>query len=318
MFFILVCFLLFRCDLDRNGDKPSLKADVIFCNGMIYTADQQSPKVEAVGISGDSIVFVGSKAEMSLYADAATKMIDLDGKTMIPGFIESHAHLMGIGYNLLNVDLLYTKSYQEVIDLVKERAANTPKGEWILGRGWHQDKWNADPERTYRNLPTHHELSEAVPDHPVFLKHASGHMALANEKAMEMAAITRETDQPDGGEIFMGIDGPTGIFNETAQSSINKIVPDDTEERAAQALRLAIEECLKNGITSFHDAGSGRIIDLFKQFGAEDRLKIRLYVMLRGDLGLMNEYFAAGPDIGLYNDHLTIRSVKMAADGALG
>ncbi|MEM9897691.1 MAG: amidohydrolase, partial [Bacteroidota bacterium] len=125
-------------------------------------------------------------------------------------------------------------------------------------------------------------------------------------------------DQPDGGEIFMGIDGPTGIFNETAQSSISKIVPDDTEERAAQALRLAIEECLKNGITSFHDAGSGRIIDLFKQFGAENRLKIRLYVMLRGDLGLMNEYFSAGPDIGLYNDHLTIRSVKMAADGALG
>jgi predicted amidohydrolase YtcJ len=318
---VTICIILFQfftLSCEQSSSDPDLLADKIIFNGSIYTMDEDNQSVEAVAIRADTILYAGTLEMVESYKGDSTEMIDLEGKTMTPGFIEGHAHLMGVGYNLINVDLMEAQSYDEVIDMVKERANNTPKGQWILGRGWHQDKWGNKPERMFRNLPTHHDLSAAVPDHPVYLSHASGHMALANAKAMEIAGVNLQTKQPDGGEIFMGMDGPTGIFNETAQRSIGSVIPATTKENASQALSLAIGECLKYGITSFQDAGSGRVVDLFKEFGEQDKLKIRLYVMLRGDLELMNEYFAKGPDIGLYDDHLTIRAVKMASDGALG
>lgn len=312
---VIIAQFFFGCD---QQEPPQIPADLIFYNASVYTMNIEQPLVEAVAIKADTFLFVGSKLSTEAFKGANTKMVDLKGKTIVPGLIEGHAHLMGVGFNLLNVDLMYAQSYEEVIKMVQERAKSTPKGEWILGRGWHQDKWINQPERMFRNLPTHHALSEAVPDHPVFLSHASGHMALANAKAMELAGVKSDAAQPDGGEVFKGMDGPTGIFNETAQGMVWKVIPSTSKENAEQALQLAINECLKNGITSFHDAGSGHVIDLFKEFGKQDKLKIRLYVMLRGNLELMNEYFKKGPEIGLFDDHLTVRSVKMAADGALG
>jgi predicted amidohydrolase YtcJ len=299
-------------------ESPQIEADRILYNASIYTMDIEQPLVEAIAISADTFLFVGSKSGAEAFRGVNTEMLDMNGKTIVPGLIEGHAHLMGVGYNLLNVDLMYAQSYDEVIKMVQERAQSTPKGEWIIGRGWHQDKWVNQPERMFRNLPTHHALSDAVPDHPVFLSHASGHMALANAKAMELAGVKSDAAQPDGGEIFKGMDGPTGIFNETAQGIVGKAIPSTSKENAEQALQLAINECLKNGITSFHDAGSRGLVELSKEFGDQGKLDIRLYIMLRGDLAQMNEYFKNGPDLGLYNDHLTIRSIKMAADGALG
>ncbi len=298
--------------------EPKVMADMVLFNGAIYTVDDNNSMAEAVAIKADTILFVGKRSDLDNYIGEETEKIDLNGKTMVPGLVEGHAHLMGVGYNLLNVDLMYAQSYDEVIKMVQERAKSTPKGEWILGRGWHQDKWVNQPERMFRNLPTHHALSEAVPDHPVFLSHASGHMALANAQAMELAGVKSDAAQPDGGEIFKGMDGPTGIFNETAQGVVWKVIPSTSKENAEQALQLAINECLKNGITSFHDAGSPGLVNLSKEFGDQDKLDIRLYIMLRGDLNEMNDYFQKGPDIGLYNDHLTVRAIKMAADGALG
>lgn len=309
---------MFAISCSQGEKNQKLFADKIIFNGSIYTVDEANSTVEAVVVKADTILYAGTWEIAESFKGDSTEMVDLNGNTMTPGFVEGHAHLMGVGYNLINVDLMEAQSYAEVIDMVKERASSTPKGQWILGRGWHQDKWGNKPERMFRNLPTHHDLSVAVPDHPVYLSHASGHMALANAKAMALAGINLETEQPDGGEIFMGMDGPTGIFNETAQGNIRKVIPATTKENASQALKLAIDECLKYGITSFQDAGSGRVVELFKEFGEQDKLKIRLYVMLRGDLELMNEYFEKGPDIGLYDDHLTIRAVKMASDGALG
>jgi predicted amidohydrolase YtcJ len=289
--------------------------DLIIKNGQIYTVNDAAPNAEMVAIKDGKIIYAGDAAGGSKYEG---EILDLEGKTMVPGLHEGHAHIMGVGFNLMNVDLMGAQSYAEVIEMVKERAKTTPEGEWILGRGWHQDKWVDQPERMYRNLPTHHDLSAAVPNHPVLLSHASGHMALANAKAMETAGVNKDTPQPAGGEIFKELGGPTGIFNETAQRSIWSVVPSDTKEQYAKALQLAIDECLKNGITTFHDAGSGRIVDLFHEFGEQGKMAIRLYVMLRGDMDVMNDYFQKGPQVGLYNDHLTIRAVKMAADGALG
>ncbi|NQZ77042.1 MAG: amidohydrolase [Ekhidna sp.] len=293
---------------------------MLIFNGPIYTMDTTQRMVESVAIKADTFLYVGSLAGAEAFKGTNTKLMDLEGKTMVPGLTEGHAHIMGVGYNLLNLDLREAQSYDDIINMVAERAANTPKGTWIIGRGWHQDKWTQKPEMS-RGFPTHDLLSEAVPDHPVYLKHASGHAALANAKAMEVASITKESDQPLGGEIFKSVTGePTGIFNETAQNLIAEVIPDATKESDTQALNLALEQCFKYGITGFHQAESGpEHIDLYKEFAERGDLKLRLYVMLNGrDETLLQEYFDNGIMEDAYDNQLTIRSVKLYADGALG
>jgi predicted amidohydrolase YtcJ len=299
------------------GCSSPIPADIIITNGTIYTVNEAQPTAEAVVIKDGKIVYVGDKKGARAYKG---EVLDLQGKTLVPGLVEGHAHLMGVGFNLLNIDLMATKGYEEIVDLVKKQAENTPKGQWILGRGWHQDKWVTQPERSFKNLPTHHLLSEAVPDHPVWLSHASGHMSLANAKAMELAGITAKTPQPAGGEFFLELGQPTGIFNETAELLIDKIVPAYSPEQMTRALELAIEACLKHGIVAFHDAGANQnVIDLYKKFAAEDKLKIRLFVMLSGsNEELLKSWFASGIETGLFDNHLFIRAVKLYGDGALG
>lgn len=317
---ISLLFLLIAVACSGPSDEQQISADYIIHNGPIYTVSNQS-NVEAVAIKADTILYVGTKSEAMSYASDDSEIIDLDGKTLIPGLIEGHAHIMGVGYNLLNVDLREAKSYDEVVAMVEERAKNTPEGQWILGRGWHQDKWNEQPEGMMKGFPTHDLLSERVPNHPVWLRHASGHAALGNAKAMELAGVNGDSPQPDGGEIFMGLNNqPTGIFNETAQGIIGTVVPDNSIESDRQALSLALQECFKNGIVGFHNAGSGLSnINLFKEFAEKDELDLRLYVMLNGrDEDLLEEYFAKGIERNLYNNQLTVRAVKLYADGALG
>ena len=317
IYVIIVLFLSTCGPLDEDVAMP---ADMILVNGHIYTMDESNPQVEAVVIKADTFLYVGSREIAESFHGKETKTIDLEGKTMVPGLVEGHAHIMGIGYNLLNVDLRGATSYQEVVDMVAERAANTPEGSWITGRGWHQDKWTEKPEMT-NGFPSHDLLSEAVPNHPVYLKHASGHAALANAKAMEVADVTRNTPQPDGGEIFKSITGePTGIFNETAQSIVAEVIPEATKESDERALKLALEQCFAYGITGFHQAGSGPDhINLYKEFAQRGELKLRLFVMLNGkDQELLSTYFTNGIEEDLYNNQLTVRSVKLYADGALG
>lgn len=300
--------------------EPQIAADTLIFDGPIYTMDDDYPQAEAVAIKADTFLYVGTKEGADSFLGKNTKVVDLNGQTMVPGLTEGHAHIMGVGYNLLNVDLREAKSYTEVVNMVAQRAASTPEGTWITGRGWHQDKWIEKPEMM-NGFPTHDLLSEAVPNHPVYLKHASGHAALANAKAMEVVGINGNTPQPEGGEIFMSVSGePTGIFNETAQTLIAEKIPDATKESDEQALSLALEQCFKYGITGFHQAGSGQDhINLFREFAERDDLKLRLYVMLNGrDQDLLDEYFENGIEEDLYDNQLTVRSVKLYADGALG
>ena len=316
---ILTLLLIVLTCLSCQNDSNEI-ADTIYYNGPIYTMDANQPKVEAVATKGDKIFAVGSLEALEFYKGEATQMIDLDGAVMYPGLIEGHAHIMGIGDNLINVDLMGTESFGELIEKVAERANQTPKGEWIIGRGWHQDKWTQLPESASNGFPIHDALSEAVPDHPVYLKHASGHMALVNAKAMEIAGIDAATANPNGGEVIRGIGGqPTGILNETAQALATRYIPDETDSRYEQMLSLAVQECLKNGITGFHQAGSSmRDIDLFRQFMLSGDLKIRLYVMLNGrDDELLDYYFDKGIEVDSLH-RLDIRSVKLYSDGALG
>ena len=246
--FLSLYLSLFSC-------KQNQYADTIIYGGTIYTVDSTNSVIEAVAIKDDIIIKTGNISEIRKFSNDNTKEINLDGRTMIPGFIEGHAHIMGTGYNQKNLDLLNTSSYDEIIQIVKEKSQTIPEGEWIIGRGWHQDKWKNSPEKLIRGFPTHNKLSEAVPNHPVYLRHASGHASLANEKAMELFSINKKTKDIDGGEIFRDISGnPTGVFNETAQGMISP--PSNTFEDHLVALKLANDHAIENGITSFHDAGS--------------------------------------------------------------
>ena len=300
-------------------------ADLIIKGGTIYTMDDRNSIVEAVAVKADTILFVGTFVEADKYRNENTKVIDLAGATMTPGFIESHGHIMGLGYNELNLDLMSIKNYDELVEKVKEAVAKAQPGQWILGRGWHQDKWDTKPEKIVKGFQTHDKLSEVSPNNPVFLRHASGHAGFANAKAMQIAGVnqlsveTLESNLGEGGEIIRDkLGNPTGIFNERAQGLISNYIPDNTAESDGKALELAMEACARNGITGFHDAGASREnIALFKKFRSEGKLKSRLYVMITGfDRNLINEWYKQGPEIDPRG--VTIRSIKLNCDGALG
>jgi predicted amidohydrolase YtcJ len=319
--FILIAVILFECSPKHET------ADLVIYGGKIYTMDSTRSIVEGVAVSGGVIKFAGNSDEAKQWITDKTQVIDLKGKTMTPGFIEGHGHLMGIGYNELNLNLMGVESFEEIVSRVKEAASKLSPGEWIVGRGWHQDKWTSKPEGMIKGFPTHQELSKVSPNNPVYLEHVSGHAALVNAKAMELAGVNQlsrenlSTVNTEGGEVIRDDMGnPTGLFNEDpAMILITKHIPEDSEERNRKALKLAIETCHKNGITGFHDAGEPRkIIELFKAFKKEDTLDLRLYVMITGfDRELVNEWLRHGPEIDPDN-WLTIRSIKLNCDGALG
>ena len=317
-----ISFLLITACKDTVQESATL---LIF-GGNIYTVDATRPMVEAVAVKDNTILFAGSLAEAEQYKNDQTQLLDLNGKTMTPGLIEGHGHFMGLGYNELNLDLNNTTSYQEIVDAVAERVKTAAPGEWITGRGWHQSKWTEMPPETVNGFQTHDLLSAISPDNPVYLGHASGHAGFANAKAMEIAGLM-ELDKEgiskfevEGGEVMRDAMGrPTGIFNELAQSLITKHIPENTPAKDIKAFEMAVAACHKNGITGFHDAGIGReTIALYEEMKAKDKMKIRLYGMLTGgDKELLNEWYKKGPMVDPDN-LVTIRSVKLNCDGALG
>jgi predicted amidohydrolase YtcJ len=317
---IIVCLFLSSCS---NFEKEF--GTMIIHGGTIYTVDSTQTTIEAVVTKNETILFAGSFEEAKSYQNEQTELIDLKGKTMTPGLIEGHGHFMGLGYNELELNLMNTRSYQDIVDAVAEKVKTSKPGEWIIGRGWHQSKWDSMPANIVKGFQTHHLLSEISPDNPVYLSHASGHAGLANAKAMEIAgliALSKEgikTSKIEGGEVIEDQFGrPTGIFNERAQSIIYKHIPEDTPETNILAFNLAIEACYKNGITSFHDAGiSSNTIAFYNEMKSAGKMNIRIYAMLRGSEELLNEWYEKGPMIDPEH-RFTIRSIKLSCDGALG
>jgi predicted amidohydrolase YtcJ len=315
----LLIFFQFACD----SHDP---ADLVVHGGKIYTGNESNDLAEAVAVEGDKIMFVGSEEDVKKFIGNDTEVIDLQGKIMTSGFIEGHGHIMGVGYNELDLDLSQITSYDEMIEKVREAVSKSPPGEWILGRGWHQDKWNVKPDQIVKGFPVHKKLSDVSPNNPVFLHHASGHAAMANAKAMEAAGVNQlsiekyHQEEAEGGEVVRDpLGNPTGLFNERAMDLIEKHIPPNTDERNARALELAIKACQRNGITSFHDAGASREdINLFHEFKINGSLGVRLYVMVSGgDRNLIYEWLRKGPEIDSIN-MLSIRSIKLNCDGALG
>ncbi|TLP75864.1 amidohydrolase [Maribacter sp. ACAM166] len=316
------CFLILAACSGPNKTSATL----LIYGGPIYTVDSTQAMVEAVATHGDTILFAGSFAEAEKFKGAQTQLIDLAGKTMTPGLIEGHGHFMGLGYNELNLDLMNTTSYQEIVDAVAEEVKKAAPGEWITGRGWHQSKWDSMPVNTVNGFQTHYKLSEISPDNPVYLSHASGHAGFANAKAMEIAGLEIlskdgvDKFEVEGGEVIRDELGtPTGVFNELATTLITKHIPESTPEKNSKAFELAVAACHRNGITGFHDAGIGKeTIALYDEMKTADKMGIRLYAMLTGwDKDLLKEWYEKGPRIDPDN-LFTIRSVKLNCDGALG
>jgi len=319
--FILSLIILTSCS---NPKKEA--ATLLIYGGPIYAVDSTQTTVEAVATKDNTILFAGSLAEAEQYKTDQTEIIDLQGKTMTPGLIEGHGHFMGLGYNEMNLDLINTTSYQEIVDMVAEAVKSAAPGEWITGRGWHQSKWDKLPEDAVNGFQTHYKLSQVSPDNPVYLSHASGHAGFANARAMEIAGLQVlakdgiDKLEVEGGEVMRDKLGqPTGIFNERAQSLIRKHIPESTPETDVKAFELAVAACHKHGITSFHDAGIGKsTIGLYQEMKGAGKMKTRIYAMLTGwDKELLTDWYEKGPMVDA-ESLFTIRSVKLNCDGALG
>lgn len=312
-FFILsIGFIILSC-------APDETADLILHNGKIVTVDNEFPEAEAVAIRGNTIIAAGTNEEIEIHRGTETEVIDLAGKLAIPGFIEGHGHFTGIGNAMMQLRLGDTRNWDEIVRMVADAVDDAGPGDLIRGRGWHQEDWDTRPEPGVQGLPVHHSLSEISPENPVVLTHASGHMSFANARAMEIAGITLETDNPAGGEIVRDADGnPTGVLRQTAQgllSPVNELWDPDVYEQIEYATR----EVVSKGVTSFQDAGSSfREIDAFKELAGNGELGVRLWVMIREPNERLEEKLAAYRTIGYGDNFLTVRGIKRAIDGALG
>ncbi len=297
-------------------------ADTLYVNARFYTVNPDQPVAQALYVADGKIAYVGDEKSARQRTDKNTTVVDLDGQTVIPGWIEGHGHLMGIGFAQLNLDLMNVANYEALVEKVAVAVDSAEKGDWILGRGWHQSKWIPQPAEMVDGFQTNKRLNEVSPDNPVFLVHASGHAGFANAKAMELAGITKETQFSGDGEIIRDEEGhATGLLNEIAQNLVRKHIPAPSKAQRERALTLALQELAAHGITSFQDAGSpGADIALFKEFLRKKKLTSRLWVMLAGrdDPALLEEWYKKGPEINLGDDRLTIRAIKLVADGALG
>jgi predicted amidohydrolase YtcJ len=297
-----------------SQSKPAGPADLIVVNARVYTVDDGHPMVTALAVKDGRFLFAGSESEVRTLASPRTRVVDAHGNVVIPGMVDAHAHLLGLGTSLRDVQLAGSRSYDEVIARVVERAKTAKPGEWVLGRGWDQNLW---PDKKF---PTHEALSRAVPDNPVVLTRIDGHARLANAAAMRAARVTAATRDPEGGRIERFPDGsPTGVFVDNANSLVDRAIPDLTTAQETDAILAAVAETNKWGLIGIHDAGVSKgTIDIYESLARNGRFNLRNYVLVAGDTADVNHYTAIGPRSALYNGHVWVRAIKLYADGALG
>lgn len=321
---------LVACSPSGSGDSVvgDSAADLVVWGGPIATmagsddvGSDDVGLVEAVAMKDGKVLRTGTRADIEPLVGDATEIVELEGRFAVPGFVEAHAHFLGLGQAKLQLDLRSATSWQEIVEQVREAAAATPEGQWIQGRGWHQEKWSESPGKTVAGFPVHDALSEAVPNHPVVLSHASGHAIFANAKAMELAGIDQDgtTPDPDGGAILRDAEGrPTGVFNESAEGLIFRVVESAGADLQRRRIEEATQDCLSKGVTSFHDAGASFAdIDLLRQAGADGSLGVRLWIMAAGSTEELAEKLAGYVADG-NTDMVTVGGVKRYMDGALG
>ncbi len=303
MFLILALFVL------AAGRLPAAEtADLVIENARVYTVNPAQPQTFAIAVKSTRILALGADAVAAI--GPRTRRVDAKGATILPGLIDSHVHMAGLGQMLESFDLRSVKSIQEVATMVKDAAGKRTAGEWIQGRAWDQTNWGGQ-------FPTAGPLTAAAPNNPVVLKRVDGHAAWVNRKALEIASIDKNTQDPPGGKIIRGANGEaTGVLIDRAQGLVESKIPAPGQAQVQQWLARAAQECAKLGLTTVHDAGIGPVeLAGYRKLIEERKLPIRVYAMIGGAGPLWNQYKQKGPEIG---EKLTVRSIKLVADGAMG
>ncbi|MES2702022.1 MAG: amidohydrolase [Bacteroidota bacterium] len=284
------------------------RADLVVHHGKIYTVDSAFAIAEAFAIKDGKIVAVGSNADIEK-AYEADSSVDAGGKAVYPGFIDAHSHFVGYGRALFEANLYGCKSWDEVVSRIKEFAAAHPGDKWIRGRGWDQNAW---PTHAF---PVNTLLNDLFPGNPVLLQRIDGHAAIANAKALELAGI--QPGQPiNGGTIVTEGGKLTGVLVDNAVDLVNKVIPKQPKGTYEQWLMAAQEKCFAVGLTTVSDCGLMQYeVDMVEALQKENKLLMRLYVMLSDDTANFYRYLAKGP---YKTDRLFVKGVKAYADGALG
>jgi predicted amidohydrolase YtcJ len=290
-------------------------ADLVFKNGNIYTASDAQPKAEAVAVKADRIVFVGSNRGVQSYVGTNTRVIDLNGKTMLPGMTDAHHHLSGVGFREMTLNLEGITSLDDFLAKVKARVDQAKPGEWITGRGWIETFW------TPPVFPTRWDLDKIAPNNPVFLDRADGHGAVANSAALKIAGVDKNTPNPFGGEVSKdkGTGEPNGMLLDAAQDLVQRHIPGTTAAEAERAIILGVKRDVELGWTQVQDpGGSYEEVELMKKLYGEGKIKLRIYKGLSAPGRHAAKLFHDGPIIGTYGNRLTVRTLKLYADGSLG
>jgi predicted amidohydrolase YtcJ len=289
--------------------------DVVFLSGNIYTANDKQPRAEAIAVTGDRISFVGKTADARKLARETTRLVDLRGRTVLPGLTDAHCHIFGIGEREMHLNLEGTNSREEFLAKVKERVAQTEPGKWVTGRGWIETFWNPP------QFPTAADLDAIAPEHPVFLTRADGHAAVANSAALRIAGITADTPSPFGGEILKDKAGgaPTGMLLDHAQELVEKHIPAPTRADKEQALLLGAKRSVELGWCQVQNAGSSlEETAVMRSLYESGRLKLRIYNAVSGPGEPADRLLNEGAVVGAYGGRFTQRAIKFYADGALG
>ena len=290
-------------------------ADLVFKNGNIYTVNERQPTAEAVAVKGDRIVFAGSNREAQNYVGKNTRVIDLNGKTMVPGMTDAHHHLSGVGFREMTLNLEGLTSLAAFLAKVKERVDQKQPGEWITGRGWIETFW------TPQVFPTRWDLDKVAPNNPVFLDRADGHGAIANSAAIKIAGVDKNTPSPFGGEISKDKQSgePNGMFLDAAQDLIQRHIPGTTAAEAERAIILGVNRDISLGWTQVQDpGGSYADVAIDERLYREGKIKLRIYKALSAPGQEAEKLFHDGPIVGSYGNRLTVRTLKLYADGSLG
>jgi len=314
-----IMVLFTACDTTNDPAASEQTADLALINGRVITVDDNHPEAEAIAISGNEILAVGTTENIQGLIGDGTEVIELDGRLAIPGFIEGHGHFLGVGETQLQLNLRDVNNWADIVAMVEEAAAEAEEGDVIMGRGWHQEDWDERPDPTIDGLPVHDALSAASPNNPVVLTHASGHMRFANAEAMRIAEITADTPDPEGGEIVRDADGnATGVFRQNAQGLLSPAT-ERWDPEVSELAEMAAQEALSKGVTSMHDAGTpfSRLAEL-RDLAEAGNLDMRLWMMARDSNEALRDNLADFRVTRLGEDRLTIGGVKKAIDGALG
>ena len=337
------CILIWSSAVLADAPKP---ADLVLMHGNLVTVDGKHPKAEALAVQDGRIVAIGKDADIQPYIGKATQVLDLKGLTAVPGFIEGHGHFLELGDSLMQLDLTQTKTWDDVVALVKTAVAKAKPGDWIIGRGWHQEKWTHAPQPNVDGYPLHASLDAVSPDNPVMLTHASGHGVFVNVAALKLAGIEKGTPDPQGGQIVKDASGePVGFLRDNAMDPVHKVLDTAVKQRGEaanedyvrQLTKLAAEDAVKKGITGFVDQGeSFAALDMLKKIAGEGSLPLRLYTQVdpgNADFGLaaaadyqqyppleqLKRFLPSHRIVDFADGHFTLRTVgEVYSDGALG